>query len=339
MPHGVAMYSAYWETEQRGVEAAEFGQVLLDRDIRNNPQDLRCDSCRCRVGFVRTHPVHAEDPERRRIRPAHFRLAQDSTHAETCAYTPRGRVQVLVAQARNVAGMADPFEGNVDLKFRLHMLMERYRQRQGEQNQGGNGPEAPRPGGGQRPENIRVEQIWNEQWIAPYITSAIGLAKIWQEFVDSPNRADLENEITIVDGRRDVPWNEFVYDEDRYPALIRRLKAAAREGKGFLPHPIALIVHARSHEAFPKSRVRYVKCSWHQAENDDGYTRIVPALFGSDAILNGIRDDTSYIVFGSPRPLPDADPAYQEQQRGRSARYYNLNIDLYSHHQIAPLYG
>lgn len=216
MGKGLKMFNARHERSGgRPVPVADIKQG--DRD------DLICEFCAARISYVSAYTRNGK-----RI-AAFLRLQKNVEHALGCSNNVENAVKSLVAQSHNTEHNKALFDNNESgYTFRMNVLInaifdavKEKKTLDAEEDQ-------------QQKVRRRVQYQQTEKRLADYFSSAAGIAKIRANIEEKSDKQRLSELITIDYNGQKISWNDFYYEEDRYPALFRRAEK--------IKHPIAILL-------------------------------------------------------------------------------------------------
>ena len=280
---GISLSIAHARRLAKAAPIATIGKTgKARRVIPTALQHLRCVDCRRKVRFCPDHLKHAGRTEIH----AYFGLTRNSRHADACRYTVAEAITRIVATSREATGDELIVPDNGRFRFRLHVLTEAL------------DDVATVNARAESSSHValrRTEYERGARRLEPYLRTATAIAKLYQRISDPTDLGQLRDTITIRHEDDDVPWDDFCYDESRWPALLARLRSCER-----LPHPVALvgtfgnISMTRSSTGAPTHR-RSTLLLRHGDEN------LCVQIYGRDGrALKRARANTRVVVVGRP---------------------------------------
>jgi hypothetical protein len=194
---------------------------------RITPEALRgltCTGCACKIRFTMDHKKDSGNV----FVSAYFGLTSASRHTSTCRFRARSSVEQVVAVSREATGdeVIVPVDGRY--RLRLHVITEQL-DRIEQSNADAESRIANRAA-------RRHSYQQSARVLEPYLRTATGIARLYDRLENPEDLAAVRDMIVIQHEGKDVPWDEFCYDETRWGKLLARL--ATDEA---LWHPIAVI--------------------------------------------------------------------------------------------------
>jgi hypothetical protein len=86
----------------------------------------------------------------------------------------------------------------------------------------------------------RIRYKKTEKRLADYFNTAAGIAKIRAKIEESSDKKTLSDLVKIDYNGKKISWNDFFYDEDRYPILFKK---AAK-----ITYPVAILITVKKRE-------------------------------------------------------------------------------------------
>ncbi|QPE16351.1 hypothetical protein IMQ36_14410 [Providencia rettgeri] len=157
----------------------------------------------------------------------YLRLGPNQEHSASCKSNVRRAVEVLVAKSTNIEDTKDIFLSEQGtFIFRMNVLLEAE----------SDFKRAKKAYEDEYDSEIRErksrEYKASERRLSNYFNSAAGIAKIWERIEESSDKKLLSELVVIEFNGKKIKWNNFFYDESRYPILYKK-------GDG-IEHPVAI---------------------------------------------------------------------------------------------------
>ncbi|QTF10228.1 hypothetical protein HC231_21575 [Brenneria izadpanahii] len=220
MAEGLKMF--YARHEQKNKKIIHISEIKpIDRDF------LLCQFCDAKITWVDSYQRMG------RTIPSYLRLWPKAMHGAECKNRVKSAVDALVAQSKNVEDDKSIFlDNNTGYIFRMNILTDAsfdvHRART-EYNDATDSNDKKRK---------IIQYISSEKKLADYFNSAAGIAKIRAKIEDSADRRGLSELIKIALHKKNISWNNFFYDEDRYPVLFKNADK--------INHPVAIALTVKS---------------------------------------------------------------------------------------------
>ncbi|ROP59938.1 hypothetical protein EDF81_2761 [Enterobacter sp. BIGb0383] len=149
--------------------------------------------------------------------PAYLRLWPNTAHEPGCKNTMKSLVDALVAESTNIEDAQEVFaEDNGNYVFRMNVLVDAVRELKSAQKDLDEAAED------SEKERKRTHYQRTEKKLTDYFNSAAGIAKLRARIEDSEDKEELSKLVTIMFNKKKVSWNDFFFDENRYPTLFKK---------------------------------------------------------------------------------------------------------------------
>ena len=311
----------------RGVRmrAARLGlggpRVSIRQLEQGGARDLTCLFCDASVKFTSAYVKQASKTPV----AAYLSLVPHHEHRDACKFNVNRYLSTLVAASSRLDDVAPSLiERSAGYLFRLNHLAEAYAELRAASGSADR-PEDAIPGAG-------TAFVPNARRLEAYFRSAMGVARLRALVLSA---RELEDLVRIQYRDRMIRWKDFYFDDDRYLTLYETLRSTGRR----LPHPVALAVTPKRHtESEGRNDQRYVVQCYAQVAPVPGEDRpevVVPRLYWKEGVMAGRLGeeamDRGYIVLGVPNAPPN------RPKPGDRARYRNLNVSIFSAHQLSRI--
>ncbi|MGK8541546.1 hypothetical protein ACRS43_01455 [Enterobacter cloacae] len=297
-------------------DARNINSHIPVADIKESERDrLICEFCPAKISWVKAHKRNGKNIS------AFLRLQKNEEHTFDCKNSVKSAITSLVAHSHNIE------DGKLLLEaqdsafiFRMNVLIEAsaaLRKASFTPDEETDSEEKARK---------RIRYKKTEKRLADYFNTAAGIAKIRAKIEESSDKKTLSDLVKIDYNGKKISWNDFFYDEDRYPIL---LKKAAK-----IAHPVAILItvkKAREHINTERSNFYALKGELCTLEHEDKSKEFfAPSLTCNDTTFFenlGAKDEI--IVIGKVRPTTN--------HWGEGKIYKNLNINVFNKKQITRL--
>lgn len=285
-------------------------------DIKESERDrLICEFCPAKISWVKAHKRNGKNIS------AFLRLQKNEEHTFDCKNSVKSAITSLVAHSHNIE------DGKLLLEaqdsafiFRMNVLIEAsaaLRKASFTPDEEADSEEKARK---------RIRYKKTEKRLADYFNTAAGIAKIRAKIEESSDKKTLFDLVKIDYNGKKISWNDFFYDEDRYPILFKKAAKIA--------HPVAILItvkKAREHINTERSNFYALKGELCTLEHEDKSKEFfAPGLTCNDTTFFenlGAKDEI--IVVGKVRPTTN--------HWGEGKIYKNLNINIFNKKQITRL--
>lgn len=211
------------------------GQLEISRLRKSDNGSLLCVHCPAKIQYVSAHKRRDNHVS------AYLKLQQNENHEDNCPNSVDGAINLLVAQSEAIEDGKRILQPDADGKhlFRMNILVDALR------FAGVNSEMAPDPDNSERT-NIGINYVRSEHNLASYFRSASGVVRI-RALLESSDINLLTQRIEIEFNGRIVKWDDFYYDQERYPILYKRLKNKE------IDHPVALKLTIKQEDKHSKT--------------------------------------------------------------------------------------
>lgn len=284
----------------------------IDQDDRDG---LICEFCNAKISWVKAHKRNGKNIS------AFLRLQKNEEHALDCDNVVKSALKSLVAHSRNIEDgklLIDVEESN--FIFRMNVLIDASfasRKAQIAMDEEEN-PE--------QKAHKRIQYQKTEKRLTDYFSTAGGIARIRARIEESTDRKTLEELIKIDYNGQEISWNDFFYDEDRYPILFKKADK--------IKHPVAILVTVKSEQ----KQIKREKNEFYSLNgetcileyNDKTKDYFSPSLTCNNSnFFEKLRTQDEIIVVGKIRPTT------HPWREGKT--YKNLNFNIINKKQIVRL--
>ncbi|MCK7417634.1 hypothetical protein L8P13_16120 [Enterobacter cloacae] len=285
-------------------------------DIKESERDrLICEFCPAKISWVKAHKRNGKNIS------AFLRLQKNEEHTFDCKNSVKSAITSLVAHSQNIE------DGKLLLEaqdsafiFRMNVLIEAsaaLRKASFTPDEEADSEEKARK---------RIRYKKTEKRLADYFNTAAGIAKIRAKIEESSDKKTLSDLVKIDYNGKKISWNDFFYDEDRYPILFKKAEKIA--------HPVAILItvkQAQKHINTERGSFCSLKAELCTLEHEDKSKEFfAPGLTCNDTTFFenlGAKDEI--IVIGKVRPTI--------KQWGEGKIFKNLNINVFNKKQITRL--
>ncbi|MDR1749873.1 hypothetical protein [Enterobacter cloacae] len=285
-------------------------------DIKESERDrLICEFCPAKISWVKAHKRNGKNIS------AFLRLQKNEEHTFDCKNSVKSAITSLVAHSHNIE------DGKLLLEaqdsafiFRMNVLIEAsaaLRKASFTPDEEADSEEKARK---------RIRYKKTEKRLADYFNTAAGIAKIRAKIEESSDKKTLSDLVKIDYNGKKISWNDFFYDEDRYPILFKKAEKIA--------HPVAILItvkQAQKHINTERGSFCSLKGELCTLEHEDKSKEFfAPGLTCNDTTFFenlGAKDEI--IVIGKVRPTI--------KQWGEGKIFKNLNINIFNKKQITRL--
>lgn len=285
-------------------------------DIKESERDrLICEFCPAKISWVKAHKRNGKNIS------AFLRLQKNEEHTFDCKNSVKSAITSLVAHSQNIE------DGKLLLEaqdsafiFRMNVLIEAsaaLRKASFTPDEEADSEEKARK---------RIRYKKTEKRLADYFNTAAGIAKIRAKIEESSDKKTLSDLVKIDYNGKKISWNDFFYDEDRYPILFKKAEKIA--------HPVAILItikQAQKHINTERGSFCSLKGELCTLEHEDKSKEFfAPGLTCNDTTFFenlGAKDEI--IVIGKVRPTI--------KQWGEGKIFKNLNINVFNKKQITRL--
>lgn len=285
-------------------------------DIKESERDrLICEFCPAKISWVKAHKRNGKNIS------AFLRLQKNEEHTFDCKNSVKSAITSLVAHSQNIE------DGKLLLEaqdsafiFRMNVLIEAsaaLRKASFTPDEEADSEEKARK---------RIRYKKTEKRLADYFNTAAGIAKIRAKIEESSDKKTLSDLVKMDYNGKKISWNDFFYDEDRYPILFKKAEKIA--------HPVAILItvkQAQKHINTERGSFCSLKGELCTLEHEDKSKEFfAPGLTCNDTTFFenlGAKDEI--IVIGKVRPTI--------KQWGEGKIFKNLNINVFNKKQITRL--
>lgn len=254
-------------------------------DIKPEAKDgLICQYCEAKISLVSAHKRNGRQVS------TYLRLQKNAKHSTDCDNMVRSAVNKFVAQSRNAEDDEPIFEEeNKTIIFRMNILIKSGNAMKAALIAMNNEPDP------EKKSRKRTQYQRLEKQLSSYLNSASGIAKIRARIEESSDKKLLSDLIKIDLYDQTINWNDFFYDEDRYPILFKRANK--------INHPIAILLTVKEpQKCVEKSDGKFYSlkgeiCNVNNNDNTKNY--FSPSLTSfSSSLLNTLKPQEEIIVVG-----------------------------------------
>jgi len=278
MAEGLKMFHARHEGKNNKIiPIAEIGPE--DRT------ELLCQYCNAKITWVDSYKRSG------RTVLSYLRLRPNAEHAEKCKNRVKSAIENLVAHSQNVEYDKQIFDNNnagfifrmnvlIDATFDLSKSKKLYEEEKDPIEK----------------ERKRTSYRQIENKLADYFNSATGIAKIRAKIEESSDKKALSKMVKIQINKKEVSWNDFLYDEDRYPILFNKAEK--------IKHPVAIALTVKSaSELILKSKKPFFTLKGEACHVDieknlkDYYSPVLNTQY--ENILDDLNPNDEIIIVGT----------------------------------------
>lgn len=308
MAEGLKMFYARYE---RNINL----RIPVEEIKESNRKGLICEFCPAKISWVTPHQQHGKNIS------AFLRLQKNEQHTSTCKNSVKSAITSLVAHSQNIE------DGKLLLEaqdsafiFRMNVLIEAsaaLRKATLTLEEESDPEEKARK---------RIRYKKTEKRLADYFNTAAGIAKIRAKIEESSDKKTLSDLVKIDYNGKKISWNDFFYDEERYPILFKKSTKIA--------HPVAILItvkKARGHINNERNNFYTLKGEVCTLEHEDKSKEFfAPGLTCNDAtFFENLEPKDEIIVVGKVRPTTN--------HWGEGKIYKNLNFIIFNKKQITRL--
>lgn len=278
-------------------------------------EGLICQFCPAKISWVKAHKRNGKNIS------AFLRLQKNEHHASDCGNTVKSAVTTLVAHSQNIENGKLLIDANDSIfVFRMNVLIEAgtsVRKARLSLDEECTPEEKARK---------RVRYQKTEKRLTDYFNTAIGIAKIRARIEESRDKKALSELIKIDYNGKEISWNDFFYEEDRYPILFKNAEK--------IRHPVAIlstVKHQQKHIKTERSEFYSLNgevCILENTDNTKDY--FSPNLTCNDPmIFEKFHAQDELIIIGNVRTTTKT---WTEKKI-----FKNLNFNIINNKQITRL--
>lgn len=285
-------------------------------DIKESDREgLICEFCPAKISWVKAHKRNGKNIS------AFLRLQKNEEHTFNCKNNVKSAITSLVAHSQNIE------DGKLLLEaqdsafiFRMNVLIEAsaaLRKTSFTSEEEADPEEKARK---------RIRYKKTEKHLADYFNTATGIAKIRAKIEESSDKKALAELVQIDYNGKKISWNDFFYDEDRYPILFKKAEKTA--------HPVAILItvkQAQKHINTERSHFYSLKGELCTLEHEDRSKEFfAPSLTCNDTtFFENLEAKDEIIVVGNVRTTTN--------HWGEGKTFKNLNFNIFNKKQITRL--
>ena len=308
MAEGLKMFYARYE---RNIHL----RIPVEEIKESNREGLICEFCPAKISWVTPHQRHGKNIS------AFLRLQRNEQHTSNCKNSVKSAITSLVAHSQNIEdGKLLLEEQDSAFIFRMNVLIEAstaLRQTRFTPEEEADPDEKARK---------RIRYKKTEKRLADYFNTATGIAKIRAKIEESSDKKALSELVKIDYNGKKISWNDFFYDEDRYPVLFKKAEK--------INHPVAILLtvkQAQKHINTEKRNFYSLKGEVCTLEHDDKTKDFfAPNLTCNDTtFFENLDAKDEIIVVGNVRATTN--------RWGEGKIFKNLNFNVYNKKQITRL--
>lgn len=204
-------------------------------EIQEGDRDgLICQFCPAKISWVKAHKRNGKNIS------AFLRLQKNEHHASGCDNNVKSAITTLVAHSQNIEDGQLLIDTNDSIfVFRMNVLIEAYasaRKARMSLNEESTPEEKARK---------RVRYQKTEKRLTDYFNTATGIARIRARIEESGDKKSLSELIKIDFNGKKISWNDFFYEEDRYPILFKKADK--------INHPVAILLTIKNQQKHIKT--------------------------------------------------------------------------------------
>lgn len=308
MAEGLKMFYARYE---RDIHL----RIPVEEIKESDRKGLICEFCPAKISWVTPHQQHGKNIS------AFLRLQKNEQHTSTCKNSIKSAITSLVAHSQNIE------DGKLLLEaqdsafiFRMNVLIEAsaaLRKASFTLEEEADPEEKARK---------RIRYKKTEKRLADYFNTAAGIAKIRAKIEESSDKKTLSDLVKIDYNGKKISWNDFFYDEDRYPISFKKAAKIA--------HPVAILITVKKAQEYinsERSNFYTLKGEVCTLEHEDKSKEFfAPGLTCNDAtFFENLEPKDEIIVVGKVRPTTNL--------WGEGKIYKNLNFNIFNKKQITRL--
>ena len=276
--------------------------------------NLRCEFCKAEVQYVSAYVKGASKTPV----AAYLRLWQDNNHVEGCAHSIDGAIEKLVAESDAIednSRILKPGQARNHV-FRMNILVQALgRARESSKTAGQHN----NSGGG----ITGINYVPSGEQLTPYFRTAAGLARIRALILESSDVELFTQLVKIQYKGCNLNWNDFYYEQPRYPVLYRRLNS------GEIHHPVALkltlksdVIKSNTAKRFPWS----FQCYGESTSDMSNGQVIIPRIrFAKKDFPEILCPGNTVLVVGK---------AWADRSMDTNSTFKNFSIAVYHNSQI-----
>ncbi len=282
---------------------------------QDNRHGLICEFCDASLSWVRPHTRNGKNIS------AFLRLQRNAEHSLNCKNTVKKAVTALVAQSRNIEDGEPIIDADASgFVFRMNVLIEATnttRKAKSAVDEDNTPEEKARK---------RVRYKKTEKRLADYFNTAAGIAKLRARIEESADKKALSELIKIGYHGKEISWNDFFYDENRYPILFKMA--------GKINHPIAILITVKQEQRHNQTEnyefysINGDVCIIENADKTKNY--FSPSLTCNDSnVFDTLQPKDEIIVIGNIKTSTNPWKS--------NIIYKNLNFHIINKNQITLL--
>lgn len=284
-------------------------------DIKESEREgLICEFCPAKISWVKAHKRNGKNIS------AFLRLQKNEQHTPTCKNSVKSAITSLVAHSQNIEdGKRLLEEQDSAFIFRMNVLIEASAALRKARFT----PEEADP---EEQARKRIRYKKTEKRLADYFNTATGIAKIRAKIEESSDKKALSEMVKIDYNGKKISWNDFFYDEDRYPILFKKAERIA--------HPVAILITVKQTQKYintEKSHFYSLKGELCTLEHEDKSKEFfAPSLTCNDTtFFENLEAKDEIIVVGNVRTTTN--------HWGEGKTFKNLNFSIFNKRQITRL--
>ncbi|MCX5575076.1 hypothetical protein OSH03_14030 [Enterobacter sp. E-TC7] len=290
-------------------------RIPVEEIKESDRKGLICEFCPAKISWVTPHQQHGKNIS------AFLRLQKNEQHTSNCKNSVKSAITSLVAHSQNIE------DGKLLLEaqdsafiFRMNVLIEAS----AALRKATFTPEEEADPDKKTRKRIRYKKT--EKRLADYFNTATGIAKIRAKIEESSDKKALSELVKIDYNGKEISWNNFFYDEDRYPILFKKAERIA--------HPVAILItvkQAQKHINTERSSFYSLKGELCTLEHEDKSKEFfAPGLTCNDTtFFENLEAKDEIIVVGKVRPTTN--------HWGEGKIFKNLNFNIFNKKQITRL--
>lgn len=220
MAYGLKMFSARHDSKGKLV-------IPVSKIVPDDRHGLLCEFCDARITWVQAHRRNEKNVA------AYLRLGPNAEHAAECANQIKFATETIVSQSKSIEGKDSLFlKKNDEIVFRMNVLVDAdFEVRKAKKEL----EETTSP---EEKERKRTLYRQSKDRLSDYFNSAAGIAKIRARIEESNDKKVLSDLVKIEFNNKKISWNDFFYDEDRYPILFKKASK--------IKHPVAMALSVKT---------------------------------------------------------------------------------------------